>query len=434
MLQKADFGEEMQEEGQSNLLRPAYYWELLKRRALYVAIPFIVIASSGLALAMLWPPTYLSEGKILVQSQQIPTELVRPTVTNAAQERIQVIEQRTMTRENLLAIIDKFQLFPNQRNLMSATQLVEMMKKKASIAPVAQPLAFSRRSENPTIVFTVGFEDSDPTVASRVANELVTRILNEDLRDRTSRATDTTKFLNREVQRLQAENAAIEAKIAEAKLSQLKPTSNNGSDQIAQMRAEYLQKSAVYSEKHPLMKALKRQLEAAEKLAAPTGAGAVDLEALQSQQEATQKNLETATAKYSAAQLGEALEKNQQSEKLEVIEQPTVPQEPVKPNRPKILALSLLLGLAAGGGLTLLLEMLDTTIRRSSDIYSLVDSQLVVSVPYIITKGEQLRANRVRRLLKLAIVPALVVVLILGYFLMPPLDLMIAKARVGLFR
>jgi uncharacterized protein involved in exopolysaccharide biosynthesis len=433
MLQKADFSEEMQEEGQSNLLRPAYYWELLKRRILYVAIPFVVTACGGLALAMLWPPTYLSEGKILVQSQQIPTELVRPTVTNAAQERIQVIEQRTMTRENLLAIIDKFQLFPDQRNLMSATKLVEMMKKKTSIAPVVQQ-AFSRRSENPTIVFTVGFEDSDPGVASRVANELVTRILNEDLRDRTSRATDTTKFLGREVQRLQAENAAVEAKIAEAKLSQLKPSSNSGPDPIAQMRADYLQKSAVYSEKHPLMKTLKRQLDAAEKLAAPAGAGSVDLDALESQHEAVQKNLETASAKYSAAQLGEALEKNQQSEKLEVIEQPTVPQEPVKPNRPKIIALSLLLGLAAGGGLTLLLEMLDTTIRRSSDIYSLVDSQLVVSVPYIITKGEQLRTKRMQRFLKLAIVPALLVVLILVYFLMPPLDLIIAKARVGLFR
>ena len=87
---------------------------------------------------MIWPPTYLAEGKILVQSQQIPTELVRPTVTNAAQERIQVIEQRLMTRENLIAIIDKFQLFPGQRNLMSVTQLVETMKKKTSIAPVNQ--------------------------------------------------------------------------------------------------------------------------------------------------------------------------------------------------------------------------------------------------------------------------------------------------------
>ena len=71
---------------------------------------------SGLAIAALWPATYLSEGKILVQSQQIPTELVRPTVTNAAQERIQVIEQRMMTRENLLAIVDKFQLFPTKRS------------------------------------------------------------------------------------------------------------------------------------------------------------------------------------------------------------------------------------------------------------------------------------------------------------------------------
>jgi uncharacterized protein involved in exopolysaccharide biosynthesis len=434
MLQKLDFDEDMQEEGQSNLLRPIYYWELLKRRIFYFAIPFVLVASAGIGAALIWPPTYLSEGKILVQSQQIPTELVRPTVTNAAQERIQVIEQRTMTRENLMAIIDKFQLFPNQRNLMSVTQLVDLMKKKASIASLAQPLAFSRRSENPTIVFTVGFEDSDPGVASRVANELVTRILNEDLRDRTSRATDTTKFLSREMQRLQAENAAIEAKIAEAKHAQLKPSSNNGSDQLAQMRAEYLQKSALYSEKHPLMKALKRQMDAMEKSAAPVSSDGVGLDALQSQQETIQKNLEVASGKFSAAQLGEALEKNQQSEKLEVIEQPTVPQEPIKPNRPKIIGMSLLLALAAGGGLTLLLEMLDSTIRRSADIYSLIDSQLVVSVPYIITKNEQLRSKRRTRILVFVAVPALIVFLVLVYFMMPPLDLMIAKARVGLFR
>src|SRR5450631_3423301 len=448
MLQKLNFEEDgeaaergqhfrpasyQEEAGQGYFLQPSFYWQLIKRRALYFVIPFILVLGSGLAVAVLLPATYVSEGKILVQSQQIPTELVRPTVTSAAQERIQVIEQRTMTRENLLAIIDKFQLFPEKRNLMSASQLVELMRKNAKIEPLAQPLAFSQvrsRGDNPTIVFTVGFEYSDPQTASRVANELVTRILNEDLRDRTSRATDTTKFLNREMQRLQAENAAIEAKIAEAKQAQLKPTSNNGSDQLAQLRAEYLQKSALYSEKHPLMKSLKRQIDAAEKLSAPIGTDAVGLDSLQSQQETIQKNLELASAKFSAAQLGEALEKNQQSEKLEVIEQTTVPQEPIKPNKPKIVALSFLLALAAGGGLTFLLEMLDATIRRSADIYNIVDSQLVMSIPYIITKGEQLRSKRRTRLLVLAAVPTLIVVLVLLYFMMPPLDLMIAKARV----
>src|SRR5204863_4431538 len=139
MLQKLEFDQDMQEQGQSNLLRPIYYWELLKRRIFYFAIPFVLVASGGVGLALLWPPTYLSEGKILVQSQQIPTELVRPTVTNAAQERIQVIEQRTMSRENLLAILDKFQLFPEKRSFLSATELVEWMKRSAKIEPLAEP-------------------------------------------------------------------------------------------------------------------------------------------------------------------------------------------------------------------------------------------------------------------------------------------------------
>jgi uncharacterized protein involved in exopolysaccharide biosynthesis len=438
MLQKVNADDDMQEEGQSpllrDLLRPAYYLELLKRRLLYFLIPFVLVAAAGIAAALIWPPTYLAEGKILVQSQQIPTELVRSTVTSAAQERIQVIEQRLLTRDNLIAIIDKFQLFPGQRNLMSVTQLVEAMKKKTSIATVNQELSFSRRSDNPTIVFTVGFEDSNPAVAAGVANELVTRILDADIRDRTSRAKETTKFLSHEVERLQAENAAIETKIAQAKEAQLAPNSANTADPLAQLKAEYLQKSAIYSNNHPLLKALKRQIAAAEKVAAPAATTQVDLEALQSQQDAIQKDLDAATSKFAAAQLGEALEKNQQSEKLEVLEQPAVPQEPVKPNRHKIIAVSLLLALAAGGGLTFLLEMLDTTIRRSADIFSIVDSQLVVPVPYIVTKAEQLQNMRRMRLVIVAALLLLASLLVVAYFMMPSLDLMIAKARVGLFR
>src|SRR5260370_8073480 len=97
-----------EEAGQSHFLQPSYYWQLIKRRALYFVIPFILVLPVGLAVAVLLPATYLSEGKILVQSQQIPTELVRPTVTSAAQERIQFINPRTMTRQNLLSRTDKF--------------------------------------------------------------------------------------------------------------------------------------------------------------------------------------------------------------------------------------------------------------------------------------------------------------------------------------
>jgi len=448
MLQKLDIAQDDLDTpvNRSHLMHPGYYWELVKRRGFLFLVPFLLIAATGAAVALLWPATYRSEGKILVQSQQIPTELVRPTVTNAAQERIQVIEQRTMTRENLLAIIDKFNLFPEKRALMSVTQLVDLMKKSAKIEPLAQPLAFARsnsRSENPTIVFTVGFEYQDAQTATRVANELVTRILNEDLRDRTSRATDTTKFLAREVQRLQAENAAIDAKVAQAKLAQTKGTSPNLPDpstsQLGMLRAEVAQKSALYSERHPQMLALKRQIEALEKAAAPPVPSPgqdpqAGLDVLENQLETVQKNLEAATAKLMAARLGETLEKDQQSEKLEVIEQPTTPQDPVKPNRPKIAGIALALALGAGAGLVLVAEFADKTIRRSSDLFAVIDSQLVIAVPYITTRAELRRKKLTMVLMLIALLLLIVAAIVLGYLFLPPLDLIIAKARVGLFR
>lgn len=462
MLQKVSFEDDFQaaeQEDRSYLLRPGFYWNVFKRRWPYFVLPFVVIASAGIAGALLWPATYLSEGKVLVQTQQIPSDLVRPTVTNAAQERIQVIEQRTMTRDNLIAIADRFQLFPEKRALMSPTELVELMKKNTKIEPVDLHLDFKQRTraalENPTIVFSVGFLYNDPAVATRVANELMTRILNEDLRDRTSRATDTTKFLEREVQRLQTDNATLDAKIAQLKLvQQTKPSPlasapDAPAGTLGQLKTELIQKSALYSDRHPVIQALKRQIEAMEKAAttaAPgsgnTAAGngndtvglAASLEALTAQQENLQKNLETATSKLMTARLGENLEKDQQSEKLEVIEQPTVPQEPVKPNRPKVAALALALAFAAGAGLTFLMEFSDKAIRRSSDIWSVVDFPLIISIPYITTVAETRRHQRRIVFVSVAVFAAVIGLATTAYFFLPPLDLVFAKARVGLFR
>ncbi|MBI5263407.1 MAG: sugar transporter [Bradyrhizobium sp.] len=445
MLQKLSLENDFEavQEDRSHLLRPAFYWDVFQRRWLYFVLPFVLIATVGGIAALLWPATYRSEGKVLVQSQQIPSELVRPTVTNAAQERIQVIEQRTMTRDNLIAIADKFQLFPEKRALMSVTELVELVKKSTKIAPVDLELNFKQRTraENPTIVFSVGFEYGNPAVAARVANELMTRILNEDLRDRTSRATDTTRFLEREVQRLQTENAALDAKIAKLRVTQGKPSSPSAdapTSTLGQLKAELIQKSALYSERHPGIQSLKRQIEAMEKAAGTPVSGdaavSASLDALVAQQESLQKSLDTATAKLMAARLGENLEKDQQSEKLEVIEQPTVPQEPVKPNRPKVAALALALAFAAGAGLTFLVEISDKAIRRSSDLLSVVDHRLVVSIPYIVTSAEAHLRKRQTIFIRSAFALALVGLLIGAYLFLPPLDLVLAKLRVGLFR
>src|SRR5207245_9794552 len=114
MLQKVDSQEDVLslQEDRSYLLQPTFYWQVFKRRWPYFLLPVAAVLIAGGAAALLWPPTYFAEGKILVQSQLIPSEMVRSTVTSAAQERIQVIQQRKMTRDKLIAIAHKFKPFP----------------------------------------------------------------------------------------------------------------------------------------------------------------------------------------------------------------------------------------------------------------------------------------------------------------------------------
>src|SRR5450759_5801302 len=137
-------------------LDPFHYYEILKNRKFYGLIPFIGVFAIGFAVAMLWPPTFLSEGKILVQSQQIPVDLVRPTVTATASERLATIEQRVMTRDNLLKIVDKYQLFADQRDKLSRTDLLDVMRANTIIKPVELDVQ-KRPNENFTVAITVGF-------------------------------------------------------------------------------------------------------------------------------------------------------------------------------------------------------------------------------------------------------------------------------------
>ena len=249
-----------------------FYLSIIKRRWAFFLIPLVIVLCASTLVAMLMRPIYRSEARILVQSQQIPLDLVRPTVTASAEERIQVIAQRIMTRDNLMAIVNKFQMFPSWRTSMSDSDLVDLMRERASITPIAMNLPGSSNRNSTAVAFTVGFEYEDPQVTMRVANELVTLILNEDVRARTSRASETTKFLSQEVDRLENDRLAIEAQIGELRSKNF--GSEESAGQLAVLKNELLQKSAIYSESHPDIKALKDRIKALEQAGVQPAAAA----------------------------------------------------------------------------------------------------------------------------------------------------------------
>lgn len=386
-----------EDHGQS--LSLSHYIDILKRRFFYFLFPFGVIAILGLSLAAIQKPTYLSEGKILVESQAIAPDLVRPVVTATASERIQLIQQRVLTRDKLLSVASKFELFPRRSGVL------DLMRQNIQIKPVdveGQP-----RQGIPTIAFTVGFEYEDPEIAVRVANEFVTLIVNEDARSRTSRATEAVKILTGETREIENKLDDTQTQILEIARRPRDTVPETPTEEKSQMAAlaalkgELIQKTSVYSDAHPAVTALKKRIAAMEKTITQTAQAqakapstqADDIDVLKRQREVLEKRLADANSKLATARLSEKLDRDQQSERLQVIELPQLPQKPVKSNRLKMVEIAFAAAIILGVGTVFAAELFDGSIRSRQQLSGVVAGQLIVSIPYIATHADAIRTR-----------------------------------------
>nr|WP_319386771.1 hypothetical protein [uncultured Roseibium sp.] len=188
---------------------------IAKRRYLYFLIPAILVFSMVTAFAFTLPRSFEAKATILIESQRIPTELASTTVTASPRERIKVIEQRLLARDNLLSIANEFSLYQtNKAGTLSPTEVVEEMREAISIEQIA--IASSGRNTQ-VIGFDVSFQYTSAITAARVANELVTSILSQNLETRLRRAAETSNFFQQQLQQLESDLVLLERKMAEYK-------------------------------------------------------------------------------------------------------------------------------------------------------------------------------------------------------------------------
>ena len=147
------------------------YLDVLRRyrsAGLIVALSALLIT---VVIAMVWPSVYRSSATILIEQQEIPKDLVRSTVSTYADQRIQIIKQRVMTRTNLAEIIKKYDLYPKQRRRDPMETVIEDMRDDIQIntvsADVVDPL--NGRPTQATIAFTLAYENESPQLAHQAA-------------------------------------------------------------------------------------------------------------------------------------------------------------------------------------------------------------------------------------------------------------------------
>lgn len=195
------------------------YLAALRRRARLFAWVAGLIIAVGVLFAALLPAIYQSRAVILIEQQEIPSELVPSTVTSFADQRIQVISQRVMTSENLLEIMDKYDLYEVEREREPREVVLDQMREDIGRDMISAEVVDPRsgRPTEATIAFSLSYRNESPLLAQRVTSELVSLYLEENIKNRTEAATETSSFLSTEAARMRTRVVELEGKFAQFK-------------------------------------------------------------------------------------------------------------------------------------------------------------------------------------------------------------------------
>ena len=147
------------------------------------------------------------------------------------------------------------------------------------------------------------------------------------------------------------------------------------------------------------------------------------------------RELENATLKYQEvkskqmqAQMAQQLETESKGERFTLIDPPILPEEPISPNRPAILFLSLILALGTGIGYAAIAENVDVTVRGAKGVVMALQAAPLAVIPYMATDAETAARRRHRRILVLGAAGVVVLAVTLVHFLVSPLDVLWFRA------
>jgi polysaccharide chain length determinant protein (PEP-CTERM system associated) len=161
---------------------------LLRRKVMIVALLLLGI-TIGLILNLIMPKKYRATALLSYQEQKVNPNKMSPDVQVKIREMVSTLSQIVTSRTNLEKVINQFDLYRDARKKMPMEDVVEMMRKSIFIKPSSLGDTFS-----------VSYEGGVPGQVVKVTNSLAAKYIEENLRYREERATETSNYIKNELQ------------------------------------------------------------------------------------------------------------------------------------------------------------------------------------------------------------------------------------------
>jgi polysaccharide biosynthesis transport protein len=486
----------------------ADYFEIVKRRRRLLILTSLAVFMIVAIVAILLPNQYESRATILIEQPDIGVDLRATRVRGSSFQQLEIIGRRVLSGSRLRELIEKHDLYAEEREIMPMDDVVALMRERIELETVLGDPLRGRVPEG-AVAFIISYKSRSPELAQQIVEELSELFLSENVRQRQLAAQDTTRFLDQEAARLSEQVAEEEARLSlfrdehryslpemqdmnlnllqrredelrrnDQDLRALNERVSQLQSQIAQtspsrylervraLEAEYASLAAVYTERHPSLMQVQRELESLQaeasgevnnpvfdqlqgQLQAAFGerrtllAERADLQekiaeleqrlsntslidseyrAMTRDHEAAVAQLRELRTKRLQAQLGESLEEEGKVERFVLLQRASLPIRPSSPNRPALLFMGFVLALGGGVGAVVGRESLDTAVHGPNGVLRATGMPPLAMIPHIWTDAERTELRKRRLLITGSTILVIAGTLALVHYQVQPLD------------
>ncbi|UYV38728.1 chain-length determining protein [Rhodobacteraceae bacterium D3-12] len=387
------------------------FLNMMRRRIVLI----IAVVLAGTAFSIWWtlgqPVTFEATAVAQIESPAVADPAAAgTTANNTVDHRLRILEQKLMARDNLSAMVARYGLYEGTG--FSEGLKIATLRESVRITQITDPNAQWGAARIPTGMI-ISVNDSDAATAAAMANDFLEQLVTLNRQRRSTAALQNLEFFKTEATRLEAEMATLEGQIAAFKekngrylpagvaaqrdeLGTLKATLLDIEQRLIELdasrtrqREEVIERqSGLLREQQALIQQRIDQIEAA-----IASAPEVDRQfgILTRKLDQLSEQYAVITRGATEAEMGQLLTSQEQFERIEVLENALVPENPVSGSRKKKVALGAMLSAVLGVGLAFVLEMMNPVIRTPAQLERQLNVKAVIAIPNLTSPGEQRR-------------------------------------------
>jgi uncharacterized protein involved in exopolysaccharide biosynthesis len=276
---------------------------LLRRRWRPMALVAVLGLSLTGALTALQQRQYVAKATILIASQKLSEEFVRPTIQEDTLERVNALLGEALSRENLTKILEHRDLYPKLRAEGRINEAINALHMDIRVG--METGLMGQGSQDRARILAIECAALKPQTAADLANDVADLIVAGGVRLRSEQARLTTEFMRKELasaedalrdqnrkitefkekyrgelpdelepnlrrlEMLQNQRQSLATQIAEGETRVAMIASGTQRDsgpktKLEEARAKLAEELAIHTEAHPDVRALRQEIESLE--------------------------------------------------------------------------------------------------------------------------------------------------------------------------